>query len=100
MAFNNLVCRKVLLESEVKDLERLTLLTQLTVHRLFIVKQLMAGSYYVVKSHLIGHMGSFVRLNGQSGITNVDHTESAHVGIKKILRIVPNIWEILKNLYK
>jgi len=86
MAFNHLVCRKVLKTSELVTLERLAVLTQLCVHRLFILKQLMAQSTsgsYVIKNHLIGHLGTFIRLNGHSGITNVDKTESAHVNIKE-----------------
>ena len=85
MPLHHLISRKCLLESEIIMIERLTTLTQVSVHRLFVMKQLMSQNMkesFALKPHIWGHFGTMLRLFGHSGITNADQTESAHVGIK------------------
>jgi len=67
-------------------LERLLLLVQILVHRLFILKQLLANSIsgnFVLKLHLMIHFVIMIKLFGHLGITNTDKTESAHVEVKE-----------------
>jgi hypothetical protein len=86
MALNHLLSRKRFTDSELQDLERLLLLVQILVHRLFILKQLLANSItgnFVLKLHLMIHFVIMIKLFGHLGITNTDKTESAHVEVKE-----------------
>lgn len=86
MALNHMLSRKRFTADELNDLERLLLLVQILVHRLFILKQLLAKSItgnFVLKLHLMMHFVIMIKLFGHLGITNTDKTESAHVEVKE-----------------
>ena len=86
MALNHMLSRKRFTEQELKDLERLLLLVQILIHRLYILKQLLANSIsgnFVLKLHLMIHFVIMIKLFGHLGITNTDKTESGHVEVKE-----------------
>ena len=86
MALHHLLSRRVLLQSEINMVKRLSTLCQMVVHRLFIFKQLLIGSNKrsgALKPHLVGcHQSLMLELNGPANTQDADMTESAHVKVK------------------
>ena len=68
MALHHLLSRRVLLQSEINTVARLSTLCQMVVHRLFILKQLLIGINKrsgALKPHLVGcHQSLMLELNG------------------------------------
>ena len=86
LAVHQLLSRRFYTKSEMKDLERLITLTQISQHRLFIVKQLVSNSTRgtsVLKSHILLHFVQCIRIWGYPKIFNVDKTESSHFLLKQ-----------------
>lgn len=86
MALHSFLSRRKYSKSDLEKLELLITLTQITVHRLFILKQLLTNNTTgtsVLKLHLIIHFVLVIRLFGYLMITNTDKSESAHVQLKE-----------------
>ena len=87
LALNTLLNRSVLTESELSTLKRLIFLCELTVQRLFALKQLMLqinSSCYVTKSHMMHVMPLLIEWFGYTGLWDTDIFESLHKYVKKL----------------
>ena len=85
MALHQLLSRKKYSETDLIQLDRLVVLTQIAVQRLFIMQQLLSGNPSgngSIKLHLITHLILQARLYTRFGIIDSDQTESAHIIIK------------------
>jgi hypothetical protein len=89
MMVHLLLSRRYYTSNELLDLQRLITLTQISVHRLFILKQLVSNSVQgcgVLKTHILQHFVQCIRIWGHPKIFNVDKTESAHTQLKSDFR--------------
>jgi len=85
LILHQLLSRRHYTSEELRDLQRLLTLGQISVHRLFILKQLVTNctsGTSVLKTHIIIHMVQSIRIWGYPKIFNVDKTESAHTQLK------------------
>ena len=84
-----LLSRRYYTSGELLDLQRLITLTQISVHRLFILKQLVSNSVQgsgVLKTHILQHFVQCIRILRHPKIFIVDKTESAHTQLKSDYR--------------
>ena len=87
LALNSLLNRFLLTDNELKTLSRLVFLCELTVQRLFIMKQCMLEintTCYVTKSHMMHVMKMLIEWFGYTGIWDTDIFESLHKYVKKL----------------
>ena len=87
LALNTLLNRFLLTESELLTLSRLVFLCELTVQRLFAIKQCMLEintTCYVTKSHMMHVMKMLIEWFGYTGIWDTDIFESLHKYVKQL----------------
>ena len=85
LVLNDLLSKHTLLDSDIDNINALSVLCQVATMRLFLLKQLLAESdntSSVVKLHMLLHFFIFIRLLGQCLQWDTDRSEFAHVGVK------------------
>jgi hypothetical protein len=86
LLLHQLLSRRYYTQQDLKDVQRMISLTQIIVHRLFILKQLVSNSTQgtsVLKTHILFHFVQCIRIWGYPKIFNLDKTESAHTQLKE-----------------
>ena len=89
LSLHDLLSKRVLTATDIQHVMMLSVMCQISIQRLFCLKQLLAGinaTSMVIKLHMLFHFFEFIILMGHCGLWNTDRAEFSHIEVKNLGR--------------